>query len=77
MLDRILERYVEDRWDADKIVNEEAHLGGAGEETVRHVLGLVDRNEYKRRQSPPGVKITQLAFVRDRRMPLASRYRPH
>ncbi|MFP6680038.1 MAG: NAD+ synthase [Dehalococcoidia bacterium] len=77
VLDRILERYVEDRWDADKIVNEEADLGGAGEETVRHVLGLVDRNEYKRRQSPPGVKITQLAFGRDRRMPIASRYRPH
>jgi NAD+ synthase (glutamine-hydrolysing) len=38
---------------------------------------MVDRNEYKRRQSPPGVKITGLAFGRDRRMPIASRYHPH
>ena len=77
VLDRILERYIEDRWDADEIISEEAGLGGGDEETVRRVLGLVDRNEYKRRQSPPGVKITQLAFGRDRRMPIASRYRPH
>jgi len=77
ILDRILERYIEDRWDAAEIIREEAGLGGGDEETVRAVLRLVDRNEYKRRQSPPGVKITQLAFGRDRRMPIASRYRPH
>lgn len=77
ILDRILERYVEDLWDAKEIIAEEAGLGGGDGETVRRVLRLVDRNEYKRRQSPPGVKITQLAFGRDRRMPIASRYRPH
>jgi NAD+ synthase (glutamine-hydrolysing) len=43
--------------------------------TVRRVLTLVDRNEYKRRQAPPGVKITPRAFGRDRRLPLASRFR--
>ena len=77
ILDRILERYIEDRWDADEIIEQEAGLDGGDEETVRRVLRLVDRNEYKRRQSPPGVKITELAFGRDRRMPIASRYRPH
>jgi NAD+ synthase (glutamine-hydrolysing) len=77
VLDRILERYIEDRWDAGEIIAEEVGLGGGDEETVRGVLRLVDRNEYKRRQAPPGVKITQLAFGRDRRMPIASRYRPH
>lgn len=77
ILDRILERYVEGLWDAEEIIAEEAGLGGGDGETVRRVLRLVDRNEYKRRQSPPGVKITQLAFGRDRRMPIASRYRPH
>ena len=77
ILDRILERYIEDLWDAPEIIAEEARLDGGDEATVRRVLQMVDRNEYKRRQSPPGVKITQLAFGRDRRMPIASRYRPH
>ncbi|MFP6594400.1 MAG: NAD+ synthase [Dehalococcoidia bacterium] len=77
ILDRILERYIEDLWDAPEIIAEEAGLDGGDEATVRRVLRMVDRNEYKRRQSPPGVKITQLAFGRDRRMPIASRYRPH
>ena len=77
ILDRILERYVEDRRDAEEIVAEEAALDGGDEATVRRVLQMVDRNEYKRRQSPPGVKITGLAFGRDRRMPIASRYHPH
>jgi hypothetical protein len=39
------------------------------------VISLVDRAEYKRRQAPPGVKITELAFGRDRRMPITNRYR--
>jgi NAD+ synthase (glutamine-hydrolysing) len=38
--------------------------------TVERVTGLVDRNEYKRRQAPPGVRITQRAFGRDRRYPI-------
>jgi NAD+ synthase (glutamine-hydrolysing) len=77
ILDRILEHYIEDLWDAPEIIAEEDGLDGGDEATVRRVLQMVDRNEYKRRQSPPGVKITQLAFGRDRRMPIASRYRPH
>ena len=44
---------------------------------VRRVIDLINRNEYKRRQSPPGVKITPRAFGRDRRYPLASRYVGH
>jgi NAD+ synthase (glutamine-hydrolysing) len=37
---------------------------------------MIDRNEYKRRQAPPGVKITHLAFGKDRRMPITNHYRP-
>ena len=48
---------------------------GYDEAVVRRVIDLVNRNEYKRRQSPPGVKITTRAFGRDRRLPLATRYR--
>ncbi len=70
ILDPILEAYVEDDRTFDEIV-----ASGFEEEDVRRVLALVDRNEYKRRQAPPGVKITPRAFGRDRRLPLASRYR--
>jgi NAD+ synthase (glutamine-hydrolysing) len=48
---------------------------GFDRRTVRQVLGLVDRSEYKRRQSPPGVKITHRALGKDRRMPITNRYR--
>ena len=70
VLDPILEAYVEDDRSAEEIVA----MGFDGE-TVTRVIALVDRNEYKRRQAPPGVKITPRAFGRDRRLPLASRYR--
>ena len=43
--------------------------------TVGRVIAMVDRNEYKRRQAPPGVKITPRAFGRDRRLPIVNRYR--
>ena len=46
-------------------------------ETVARVIQLVDRSEYKRRQAPPGVKITPRAFGRDRRMPIVNRYNPN
>jgi NAD+ synthase (glutamine-hydrolysing) len=77
MLDRILEQYVEDLKSSDEIVEAEKRLGAAGadEATVRRITRLVDINEYKRRQAPPGPKITQLAFGRDRRLPIANRYR--
>ena len=48
---------------------------GFDEATVQRVIGMVDRNEYKRRQAAPGVKITPRAFGRDRRLPLAARVR--
>ena len=58
----------------DLIVQKEQALpeDGASEATVRRVVRLIDINEYKRRQSPPGVKITGLAFGKDRRLPIAS-----
>jgi NAD+ synthase (glutamine-hydrolysing) len=66
-LDPILERYVERDQSVAEIV-----AAGFEEEMVQRVARLVDRNEYKRRQAPPGVKITQRAFGRDRRYPLTS-----
>jgi NAD+ synthase (glutamine-hydrolysing) len=42
---------------------------------VVRVIQMVNRNEYKRRQAPPGVKITPRAFGRDRRLPIANRYK--
>lgn len=70
ILDPILERYVE--WDqsADEIIA----AGFAAEHVVRAIT-LVDRNEYKRRQSPPGIRITPRAFGRDRRYPITSGYK--
>ena len=71
MLDPILKAYVEDDYAFDDIV-----AMGYDPDTVKHIITLVDRNEYKRRQSPPGIKITPRNFGRDRRMPIANRYRP-
>ncbi|MEZ4552709.1 MAG: NAD+ synthase [Dehalococcoidia bacterium] len=69
VLDPIIEAYVEDDMPAGDIV-----AMGFDEATVRRVIGMINRNEYKRRQAAPGVKITPRAFGRDRRLPLASRY---
>ena len=76
VLDRILLAYIEQGRSAEEIITDEAERGssGADEATVLKTLRLVDLNEYKRRQSPPGVKITSLAFGRDRRLPIASAY---
>ena len=69
-LDPLLKAYVEDRLSSEEILVEtDIDL-----ETATRIIRMVDRNEYKRRQSPPGVKITGLAFGRDRRMPIASRW---
>jgi NAD+ synthase (glutamine-hydrolysing) len=70
LLDGILEAYVE----RDLGVGEIVGLGFE-EETVRWVVEAVDRSEYKRRQAPPGIKITTRAFGKDRRMPITNRYR--
>jgi NAD+ synthase (glutamine-hydrolysing) len=70
VLDPILQAYVEeDKSPADLLA------AGFDEETIKRVITMVDRNEYKRRQAPPGVKITPRAFGRDRRLPIANRYR--
>jgi NAD+ synthase (glutamine-hydrolysing) len=70
VLDAILELYVEDDRSEDEIVEL-----GYDREVVRRVITLVDRIEYKRRQAPPGIKITTRAFGRDRRLPITNRYR--
>jgi len=70
VLDPILKAYVEDDRAADEIIEM-----GFPPETVLRALDLVNRSEYKRRQAPPGVKITPRAFGRDRRLPISNRYR--
>ncbi|MBP6807520.1 MAG: NAD+ synthase, partial [Chromatiaceae bacterium] len=67
ILDAILKRYIEEDEGVAGIV-----AAGFPEELVRRVTRLVDRNEYKRRQAPPGVRITTRAFGRDRRYPITS-----
>jgi NAD+ synthase (glutamine-hydrolysing) len=69
-LDPILRAYVEEDRSLDAIVRL-----GFNEATVRRVMTMVDRSEYKRRQAAPGVKITPRAFGRDRRMPITNQYR--
>jgi len=71
-LDPIIHGYVE-----EDLTPEELIANGNRPETVARVIQLVDRSEYKRRQSPPGVKITPRAFGRDRRMPITNRYVPN
>jgi NAD+ synthase (glutamine-hydrolysing) len=66
-LDKILRGYVEEDKTVSELVKE-----GLSEDAVKQVIDLVDRNEYKRRQSPPGVKISPKAFGKDRRMPITS-----
>jgi NAD+ synthase (glutamine-hydrolysing) len=70
VLDPILQAYVEEDRSLAEIV-----AMGFDEALVRGVLHMVDRNEYKRRQAPPGVKITPRALGRDRRLPITNRFR--
>ena len=70
VLDRILEAYVEG--DAGR---EEMLAQGLPAEAVDEVIAMVDRSEYKRRQAPPGIKITPKSFGRDRRLPITNRFR--
>ncbi|MFZ5516947.1 MAG: NAD+ synthase [Candidatus Zhuqueibacterota bacterium] len=69
ILDPILVEYVENNATVEQVV-----AAGFDERTVRKVIHLVDMSEYKRRQGPPGIKITPRAFGRDRRMPITNRY---
>ena len=70
ILDPVIKSYVENDCSYHEMVAQ-----GHPPDIVRQVITAVDRNEYKRRQSPPGVKITPRAFGRDRRLPIVNRYR--
>lgn len=70
ILDPILKAYVEE--DSSP---EEISATGFNVDIVKKVINMVDRSEYKRRQSPPGIKITQRAFGKDRRLPITNRYK--
>jgi NAD+ synthase (glutamine-hydrolysing) len=69
VLDAILAGYVEEDLDAVELVRR-----GLPRDDVERVIRLVDRAEYKRRQAPPGIKISTKAFGRDRRLPITNRY---
>jgi NAD+ synthase (glutamine-hydrolysing) len=71
VLDPIIEAYVEEDRTAAEIVEE----GIADEATVRRITRLIDLAEYKRRQNPPGVRVTPKAFGKDRRLPITNGYR--
>ncbi|MGH9262837.1 MAG: NAD+ synthase, partial [Acidimicrobiales bacterium] len=70
VLDPILEGYVEDDASVDELA-----AAGFDREVVERVVRLVDGAEYKRRQTPPGVRVTPKAFGKDRRVPITNRYR--
>jgi NAD+ synthase (glutamine-hydrolysing) len=70
VLDAILEGYVEQDLDAEELAGR-----GLDEQEVRRVIRMVDLAEYKRRQAPPGIRISTKAFGRDRRLPITNRYR--
>jgi NAD+ synthase (glutamine-hydrolysing) len=69
VLDQILEGYIEEDLDAAELVNR-----GLPAAEVERVIRMVDRAEYKRRQAPPGIKISTKAFGRDRRLPITNRH---
>jgi NAD+ synthase (glutamine-hydrolysing) len=71
VLDAILRGYVEQSAGREDLI-----ARGLPAAAVDRVITLVDRAEYKRRQAPPGIKVTERAFGRDRRMPITNRYRP-
>jgi len=71
VLDPILKLYIEEDASAQDII-----AAGFQEKDVRRVVSLVDGSEYKRRQSPPGIKITPRAFGKDRRMPITNGQKP-
>jgi len=69
-LDAVLKAYIEERLGPEEIAKR-----GFDRTVVEDVVRRIDRAEYKRRQAPPGIKITERAFGRDRRMPITNRYR--
>ena len=70
VLDPILQAYIEENMGKLEIVR----LTGVSPKVVERIIRMVDRSEYKRRQSPPGVKITPRAFGKDRRFPITNRF---
>ncbi|MFQ5708707.1 MAG: NAD+ synthase [bacterium] len=70
ILDDILEEFVENDRSVKEIIEQ-----GFPRQVVKKVAKMVDSNEYKRRQAPPGIKITHKAFGKDRRMPITNRYK--
>jgi NAD+ synthase (glutamine-hydrolysing) len=70
VLDRVLEAYIEQDRSREEMV-----AAGLPADVVDEVIALVDRAEYKRRQAPPGIRITAKAFGRDRRLPITNRFR--
>ena len=69
LLDKIIDLYIEKDRSFNDIVRKTGH-----KEAVKKVLRMIDANEYKRRQSPPGIKITPRSFGKDRRMPITNKY---
>ncbi len=72
VLDPILKAYIEDDMTFKEILKVGCEL-----ECTQKVIGMIDRSEYKRRQAPPGIKITGRAFGRDRRFPITNKYRSY
>jgi NAD+ synthase (glutamine-hydrolysing) len=71
VLDPILKAYVEEDWEVERIV-----AMGYDRALVQRVVRMVDRAEYKRRQAPPGIRITPRALGKDRRLPITNRHQP-
>ncbi len=69
ILDEVIKLYIEEEKSFDQIVK-----AGFKRSVVKRVIEMIDKNEYKRRQAPPGIKITPRAFGKDRRMPITNRY---
>jgi len=70
ILDPVLKEYIEEDRDLESIASQ-----GFEKDVVKRTINLVDKSEYKRRQAPPGIKITPKAFGRDRRMPITNKYK--
>ncbi|NCG35801.1 MAG: NAD+ synthase [Dehalococcoidales bacterium] len=75
ILDQIMESYIEEKNSVNEILKNQEITKNISESKILEILSMIDRNEYKRRQSAPGIKITPLAFGRDRRYPIASQYK--
>jgi NAD+ synthase (glutamine-hydrolysing) len=71
VLDPILQAYVEEEWEIERIVDR-----GNDPALVRRVVAMVDRAEYKRRQAPPGIRITARGLGKDRRLPITNGHQP-